>query len=141
MSRPFFLFPLLLVPTVACPAEVYRCLASDGSISFQQTACQEAGERIQTGEAQAVWVSLREEERKLYESYRRRDRKRIEAQRKAERKQVARRKEKGATTCYNKQHSLDEVQAKLRTGYKPAEGDRLRRRRDYLEGYIRRFCR
>ncbi len=141
MSRPFFLFSILLASVAVFPAEVYRCLAPDGSISLQQTACKEAGERIETGEAQAVWVSLRKEERRLYEAYRKRDRKRIEAQRKAERKRVASRKEQGSMTCYNKQHSLDEVQAKLRTGYKPSEGDRLRRRRDYLEGYLRRFCR
>jgi len=89
MSRLFFLFPLFLASTVVRPAEVYRCQTPDGGISFQQSACQGAGERIQTGEAQAVWVSLRKEERKLYESYRKRDRQRIESQRKAERKQVA----------------------------------------------------
>ena len=89
MSRPFFLFSILLASTAAFPAEVYRCLSADGSISFQQTACKEAGERIETGEAQAVWVSLRKNERRLYEAYRKRDRKRIESQRKAERKRQA----------------------------------------------------
>jgi len=132
---------LLLCPAVVSSAEVYRCIDPDGGISFQQAACKREGERIETGEAQAAWVSLRREERKLYEAYRMRDRERIESRRKAERKRVAGRAKEDSTACYNKQHSLDNVQARLRAGYKPSEGDRLRRRRDYLEGYLRKFCR
>jgi hypothetical protein len=132
---------LLLWPAVGFPAEVYRCIEADGSISFQQAPCKGEGARIETGEAQAAWTSLRGAERRLYRAYRKRDRERLEFRRKAARGKMAKRAARESVGCYNKRHALEEVEARLRGGYKPSEGDRLRRRRDYLEGYLRRFCR
>lgn len=49
--------------------------------------------------------------------------------------------ERQAKQCWRKRAQLDEVQAKLRRGYKPAQGDRLRRQRRRYEDYLREFCR
>ena len=140
MYRILLFVPLILLPVSARSVEVYRCVAADGSVSFQQNACPALGERIETGEAQAAWVALRKEERHLYEQYRQRDRKRLDAQHEAERRSAKASTQASPATCYNKRHSLDKVAARLRSGYKPSQGERLRRRRDYLEGYLRRFC-
>ncbi|HIE56112.1 MAG TPA: DUF4124 domain-containing protein [Chromatiaceae bacterium] len=140
MSRVAILVFLLFLAGTGGAVEVYRCVTADGSISFQQSACSHQGERIETGEAQAAWVGLRKKERQLYEQYRRRDRKRIDAQRKAERRNARLLTQAAPATCYNKRHSLNRVEAKLRSGYKPSKGESLRRKRDYLEGYLRRFC-
>ena len=135
------LYVLVLFSAGVPAAEVWRCPQADGTLSFQQAACD--GERVETGEAQATWASLRGEEARLYEGYRKRDRERLERQRRAERRALAARAPSRAaeTTCYKRKVALENVQAKLRVGYKPAEGDRLRRRRGQLEEYLRRFCR
>lgn len=140
MSRIFVSVILSFLTAAAFPVEVHRCVSADGSVSFQQQACPGVGERIETGEVQAAWTSPRKEELRLYEQYRKRDRKRLEARRKAERRNARAARGVSDTTCYNKRHSLEQVQARLRAGYKPSQGDGLRRRRDYLEGYLRRFC-
>ncbi len=39
-----------------------------------------------------------------------------------------------------KQRQLDEVNRRLRAGYTPVQGERLRQRRRDYEAYLRRFC-
>jgi len=139
-GRILFCLSCLLASATAWPVEVYRCVAPDGSVSFQQGPCAGTGERVEPGEVQAAWTGLRAGERRLYHSYRRRDRERARAGRIPSSRSAANRKNPESVTCYNKRHALDEVQARLRTGYGPGEGEKLRRRRDYLEGYLEHYC-
>ncbi|GEM_PF-6458680 len=142
-GRILFCIFSLSLPATAWPVDVYRCVTSDGGVSFQQQHCPEKGERLVLAGAQAAWSSLRKQEKRLYGSYRKRDRERAERRRRAERKALAARASSraAATRCYRRRVALENAQAKSRAGYKPAEGERLRRRRDQLEEYLRRFCR
>ena len=45
-----------------------------------------------------------------------------------------------AYRCRAKRRALDAVKAELRRGYKPAKGERLRRRRRAHEDYLSTFC-
>jgi hypothetical protein len=45
-----------------------------------------------------------------------------------------------ADQCWNKRRQLEEVNWKLRHGYRPVEGVKLRRRRQSYEDYIGRYC-
>ncbi len=141
--RVVFLFLFSsLIASHAAAVEVYRCLDEKGEVTFQQGPCEGAGEKLESGEVQAAWGPLRQGEKQLYQAYRKRDRQRHAKSRKARLASAT-----GGSvpaqnaTCYDKRHALEKVQARLRAGYKPSQGDSLRRRRDYLEGYLRRFCR
>ncbi len=131
--------PLLLLLGSVQAAQVYRCPQVDGSISFQQHACPTGGERIETGEVQSTWASLRRGEKSLYDQYRQRDKERL-SRKQAAAKQVKANKQADIRTCWKKQKQLDAVSAKLRAGYKPSQGPKLRRRRDNYEEYLRKFC-
>jgi hypothetical protein len=135
-----FIPVLLLVPGNIHAAEVYRCPQENGRISFQQQACQTGGERIETGEVQSGWVALRKGEKSLYDSYRQHDRNQLERKKAALTKNRNRAKQADKRTCWKKQKQLDAVSSRLRAGYKPSQGEALRRRRDYYEEYLRNFC-
>ncbi|WP_293652440.1 DUF4124 domain-containing protein [Thiolapillus sp.] len=134
-----FFFIISFLPISSQAAQVYRCVATDGSVSFQQQACEGEGTRMETGEAQAVWASLRSGEQSLYDQYRKRDRDRLKRKR-----QIARNRQKPRTaddrTCWKKREQLESVSARLRRGYKASQGNELRRRRDSYEDYLRTFC-
>lgn len=98
------------------------------------------GERIETGEAQAAWSSLRSGEKSLYSDYWKRDAKSYQAKRRKWKKAAHLSERRESSSCYNKRHALKKIKARLRGGYKPTQGDELRRRRDYLQGYLGRFC-
>ncbi|WP_457665691.1 DUF4124 domain-containing protein [Thiolapillus sp.] len=121
-------------------AQVYRCVTADGSISFQQQACEGKGTRMESGEAQAVWTSLRAGEHSLYDQYRKRDKARL----KHKQRQMTKSRSASGTadekSCWNKRQQLESVSARLRRGYKASQGNELRRRRDSYEDYLRAFC-
>jgi hypothetical protein len=128
-----------LLPNTSPAAQVYRCVLPDGGISFQQQACAEGGTRVETGEAQAVWASLRSGEQSLYDQYRKRDKAKLK-----HKQQIARSKSKPEIaddrTCWKKRQQLEAVSAKLRRGYKASKGNELRRKRDTYADYLRTFC-
>ncbi len=131
---------LLLCPCLSVQAaQIYRCQQADGSISYQQQACSGTGEQVETGDAQTAWAGLRPGEKALYEGYRRRDRERL-ARRKAARKVARGKSSADVRVCFAKRQKLDDVNARLRRGYKAGQGEKLRRRRDNYEAYLRRFC-
>ena len=134
-----FSFILCLLAGSSQAAQVYRCTQADGHVSFQQQACAGEGTRIETGEAQAVWASLRSTEKSLYEQYRKRDQERRHRKQRLA-KNRTHTKSADPRTCWKKRKQLESVSAKLRQGYKPSKGDELRRRRDYYEDYLRLFC-
>ena len=130
---------LLVLPVGVEGVEVYRCTQPDGHVSFQQGPCGGQGKRLEVGQVQSPWQPLRRSEEQLYRAYRKRDARRLAVQRRAE-QQARLQPQVEPATCYNKRHALKEVQARLRAGYGAEQGERLRRRRDYLEGYLRRYC-
>jgi hypothetical protein len=134
------LLSVVLLTGTATAAEVYRCAQPDGVISFQQQACAYQGQRIETGEAQAAWAPLRSGEKTLYQNYRKRDQQRLAHKRHA-RARVPRQQQADARVCLAKRQKLESVSAELRRGYKAGRGEKLRRRRDNYEEYLRRFCR
>ncbi|BAO43187.1 DUF4124 domain-containing protein [Thiolapillus brandeum] len=131
---------VILMTGAAAAAEVYRCAQPDGGISFQQQACPYQGQRIETGEAQSAWAPLRSGEKTLYQDYRKRDRQRL-AHRHNVRVRDSRQQQADARVCLTKRQQLESVSAELRRGYKAGRGEKLRRRRDNYEEYLRRFCR
>ncbi|WP_456380070.1 DUF4124 domain-containing protein [Thiolapillus sp.] len=140
-SIPVLGFILFLLIGSSHGAQVYRCTQPDGSISFQQQACTGDGERIETGEAQPVWSSLRSGEKSLHKQYRKRDQERLKHKRKQAK--IPAGKKPGSAqlrACWNKRKQLEAVSAKLRRGYSPAAGEGLRRRRDNHQDYLRTFC-
>ncbi|HID44212.1 MAG TPA: hypothetical protein EYP34_00465 [Chromatiaceae bacterium] len=141
MSKASFCFFCVVsfTPVNSPGAQVYRCVQPDGSISFQQQACTNKGARIETGQAQAVWESLRSGEKSLYDQYRQHDKAKLK-----HKQRIARSRIKPETaddrTCWKKRQLLESVSARLRRGYKASKGNELRRRRDSYEDYLRRFC-
>ena len=53
---------------------------------------------------------------------------------------IKRKAKRQAHRCRSKRRSLDEVRARLRRGYQPAQGEKLRRRRRAYEDYLATFC-
>lgn len=117
-------------------AQVYRCDDGGGTPSYQQTPCAHGGGAVELSPPAARWEGLRPGERELLDRYRRED------ARPARRRAARRSRDDGPSerSCGQKRQRLERVSAKLRRGYKPAQGERLRRRRDELYEFIRRYC-
>ncbi len=115
--------------------EVYRCRKADGVVSFQQFPCK--GQRLEVEEAQTSWSHLRKSEKRLYRAYRKKEHRAAKGRRRGS---TSHHHSTQSATCYNKRHALEETEARLRAGYAAGQGDKLRRQRDYLEGYLARFC-
>lgn len=128
---------ILLTPASAFAAEqVFRCVEADGGISFQRTQCAAEGQAIVVDSVQGGWTSLRAGEKSLLKSYRERD----TSLRQRSRKAAGKTKSGETTACWNKRKRLDAIQAKLRRGYKPSQGESLRRKRDNYAEYLEKFC-
>jgi hypothetical protein len=124
------------VATAVADTDLYRCVAPDGKVEFRQTVCAgDAGqEEVRVKDRMTGWEppkpKLEESEKDSERSSRSEgNSKKDDADRDRQEKQ-----------CWKKRQQLDEVNWKLRHGYKPAAGVKLRRRREEYEDYIRRFC-
>ena len=134
--------PLLLCATVE--SAIYRCEGEHGEPSFRQRPCGHdstvaaPATRTATGgvdglrASEQAWLEQRERARRRPRGTERRPRSSQEAAVRAARKQAHR--------CRKKGRALDEVKARLRRGYKPAQGEKLRRRRRAYEDYLATFC-
>ncbi len=132
----------LLVALTVChnPAQsaVYRCELADGTFVFQQSACYSGHEPLEMTPLNTLGDGLRKTERKWLKSRTRRSGRSIEKTRSGD---VVGKQRQDAEKCLKKKQLLERVQAKLRRGYKPAQGDALRRQRDDYAEYLRAFCR
>lgn len=119
--------------TATAQAAVFRCQTA-GAITFQDRPCRE-GTAVVPGPTAPAGSGLRDSERRwLRQRARQKERPRSAHLR-------HRRDEKAQERrCWARRTRLDEVKARLRSGYRPAQGDRLRRRRRVLEDYLARFC-
>jgi hypothetical protein len=126
----------LLLAAAVDAAEIYRCLGDAGEVLFQATACS-GGHALNPAPLNSLGGELRPGERALLERAAQAAPARAKARRNgpagAERRRAAER-------CLAKRQQRDRLAARLRRGYKPAEGERLRRRRDDYEEYLRAFC-
>jgi hypothetical protein len=119
----------------AAQTTVYRCTDSDGSVEFRQQPCNTgaAEEALTVEDRQTGWVPPSGSASPDATA------KRTRAPRGTRRASGT--DPRQAERCWEKRRQLEEVEAQLRHGYKPARGERLRRRRSGYEEYIGRFCR
>jgi hypothetical protein len=130
---------LFLNASILAAEQIFRCVQADGNLSFQKTQCAGQGKSIELDSVQGGWVSLRSGEKSLLKTYRDRDAKRKQRSHKAAKKSK-KSKPKSTAACWSKRKGLDAVNAKLRRGYKPSQGEGLRRQRANYEEYLDKFC-
>ncbi|MGB5640873.1 MAG: DUF4124 domain-containing protein [Sedimenticolaceae bacterium] len=134
----------LLMPGLPVRADIYRCSGASGEPSFSQRPCgsdttlviQEAAGR--RGDA----VGLRPGERAWLQERARGSREgaQTDRRRRVSASDAKRKSEERAHRCQKKRRALDSVASRLRRGYKPAQGEGLRRRRAGYEDYLAAFC-
>lgn len=129
----------LALGLAADESRVYRCIAPDGRVEFRQFPChgRDTSDLLQLDDRPSGWVPPKPSE--VFD--RRPDdksRARSTASSNASREAAAdrRREEK----CWNKEHQLEQVNRKLRKGYRAGEGESLRQKRREHQDYLRRFC-
>lgn len=121
-------------------AEVFRCPGDAGEVLYTQHPC-DAGTRIvaapgvpavATGvrASETAWLKARQKGKSAGPAGR-------PVKAAGKRAQLA----KQQYQCQRKRASLAAVNADLRRGYKPAQGEKLRRRRAAYEDYLGAFCR
>jgi hypothetical protein len=119
--------------------QLYRCAEGDHWV-FQQTRCAPGtGTVFELSPENRVGSPLRASERRYLEERLKAGRERrsnIGSIGPAETRALP----TSGKTCLGKLQALERVRRRLRQGYPPAEGERLRRRRDDLEQYLGRFC-
>jgi len=136
------LIGLLLLPPLVRAADIYRCTGDNGEPAFSQHPCGEAATLVQrlAPPATLPGEGLRDTERAWLAARRRpgatgRDNRptpKAGGNRDAETRR--------AYQCERRRLALDALQAELRRGYRPAKGERLRRRRKAHEAYLSAFC-
>jgi len=128
-------FLVVPFPASSARSKVYRCVLDGGQISYQQIACHGGAKPMAIKDKRSGWSPLRPGERALLDNYRTKEAAR-------HRKPTAKKKKptKETRSCWNKRKQLDAVSEKFRHGYKLTEGDKLRRKRDDYEDYLREFC-
>lgn len=143
LSGYFIFLPLLLQGSMAGTA-IYRCNGDFGEPVFRHRPCGDspsvydgqvpgvAPEGVGLRAGEKAWLRQREQDSRRLRDKRRR----VGVSRDTD----ARADAKQAYQCRKKRRSLDAVKAKLRRGYKPASGEKLRRRRRDHEDYLSAFC-
>jgi len=146
MRKSGYLLLLGLFFSPSAPADIYRCQGEDGEPSFRQSPCGENPVLVRLPASPVVTgrtKGLRPAERAWLEQ---RERGRQGAARQQRRKAAVapvagdRVTRAQAHRCRSKRRALDDVRSRLRRGYKPASGERLRRRRSAYEDYLATFC-
>lgn len=119
--------------STALAANIYRCEGLEGT-TFQDRPCSAAA-TVVSDHGFRGGSGLRASERDwLLERSRHKPRKsRVTKARVRDDKAQQRR-------CWTRRTRLEKVRAHLRRGYKPAQGERLRRQRKNDEDYLSRFC-
>jgi hypothetical protein len=128
---------LLAVPALwAEETSVFRCTDPDGAIELSQFPCPAGTEEreLRVEDRKTGWTPPRVESQARRQASKDRGR---AGKAPAKRDMAAARR---ADQCWNKRRQLEEVNWKLRHGYRPAEGIKLRRRRQSYEDYIDRYC-
>jgi hypothetical protein len=116
-------------------ADIYRCDTARGPL-FQDHACDRGSVVAVDDRPTSAGKGLRDSELRWLRQ------REVRARRKTPRPAHKRRHSDKAQQrrCWNKKARLEKVRAHLRRGYKPTQGERLRRQRRQLEDYLSRFC-
>ena len=143
-----FLFVSVLSVSVGFPVpgstEIYRCTGSTGEPLFSQIPCggaatvlvrpplaSEPAQGLRAGEK--AWLAQRAEHRKGRVA---RAGSGVPSKGRASQDGAA----VQAHRCLRKRRDLNAVNARLRRGYKPSQGEKLRQRRQRYEDYLSSFC-
>ena len=142
MRRSRYAGWMLLVFALSARADIYRCNGALGEPSFSHRPCAggstfsvpgaQSGTRDAVGvrPAERAWLEQRQRGRGSRKT------------RPAEDPAAAKRKtDAAAYRCQRKRRLLEAVRDELRRGYKPARGEKLRRRQRGYEDYLAAFCR
>ncbi|WP_295882061.1 DUF4124 domain-containing protein [uncultured Thiohalocapsa sp.] len=132
------LVALVLAGGATAQADVYRCTGADGSIEFRQHPCQRGADsrKVQIRDTRTGWVPPSPEPESESEQNTREPR--PKAARATNRNEAT---ERDAKRCWKKRQQIQGINNELRAGYRPARGERLKRRRRELEAYVDEFCR
>lgn len=128
---------LFLSANAATQTSVYRCTSGDGAVEFRQLPCAGGSdeESLVIEDRKTGWTpgpSGTSAKRKTASK----PRKRTNTSAAKGSSSQARKAEQ----CWKKRQLLEEVNWKLRRGYKASQGVKLRRRRQTYEDYIGRYC-
>jgi len=123
--------------TAIAAETVYRCISSDGGIEFTQQPCSiDTQEEVLTIEDQLVgWETPRAVLKAKKKKQTSRKHKKIAASKAARKSKAKQEKE-----CWKKKQKIDNIQHRLRRGYKAGQGVDLRRKRREYEAYLSTFC-
>ncbi len=130
----------LLVCAAAANAQasVYRCTAVDGSIEFRQRPCAEGAhsQALEIEDRRSGWVPPQPESQPPSKSAADRP-----ARKAPKRAASGTRTNPASERCWKTRQQIERINNELRAGYKPARGERLKRRRREHEDYVNTFCR
>jgi hypothetical protein len=138
----------VLFSGTAGSVEVYRCMGESGEPAFRQRPCDTATSTIPTSPVRSAppdsglraseraWLNARQAKSRAAPGSRSGNRNSP----KRAGPDAARKASQQAYRCRQKRRALDAVKSKLRRGYKPAQGEKLRRRRRSHEDYLAAYC-
>ncbi|OOZ37126.1 hypothetical protein [Solemya velesiana gill symbiont] len=113
--------------------KVYRCQSGEWGVVFQQSPCADSSvEPIELNPQVVDWIESPETGQSTEKEGSARKRTRPKAR---PGKRTATEQQ-----CWRNRQKLERIQWKLRKGYKPAEGERLKQKCQELEAYARKFC-
>lgn len=124
---------VLLVAAAELPAgtSVYRCENAAGGIEFSQRPCVGTGEEVIIEDRLTGWTPPAGSPATRVE----------QAPKRKTGAAPVRAAAKSETACWNKRHQLEQVNRKLRRGYRPSQGVELRHKRRVYEDYLSELCR
>ncbi|MCF6281362.1 MAG: DUF4124 domain-containing protein [Candidatus Polarisedimenticolaceae bacterium] len=123
---------LIFSQALQAAPQFYRCVDAQGNIAFQQTSCLTGRQDlVEVRDNRVGWVPPKVVK------------KRAKVTKKGPSTSTAkqaREKRQQDKSCWRAEQNLEQVESKLRRGYKAAAGDRLRAKRTRHESYLREFC-
>ncbi|MEE4659530.1 MAG: DUF4124 domain-containing protein [Halieaceae bacterium] len=118
-------------------ARVYQCTDSSGGVAFQDVPCSRGSLSV-LQPVQAAQPGIRASEKRWLRQREQKPRRKARAAPQPDTAQRQARQQE--QRCWKKEQQLDKVRARLRRGYKPAQGEKLRRQRRSYEDYLSRYC-
>jgi hypothetical protein len=131
------LFYPLMTADVVAQTSVHRCTRPDGGVEFRQFPCPPgtSGEQILIEERRTGWTPPKSSSGGQKRGKGKSGSRPPRASDPGDAPSAGR-----EDRCWKKRQLLDEVNWKLRRGYKPSKGIELRRRRRSYQDYIVRYC-
>ena len=131
MRLTLLIFLLFVLQPAFTDSTIYRCTTGDLSIEYRSSPCDSGiSEKIEIQTRPTGWIKPDTPTS-------------VPSKNKKRPKKTKSLVE--ATTvdraCWRAKQRVEQIQWELRKGYKPAKGERLRRRRREQEAYLREFCR